>query len=122
MTHAQVRNDNVKFATTKGKLLRIRLDKGRVWHSSPRKRQHGRRKINTNHFASAANQCFGDVALSATEVERFQAGFGTDRIQETFDRLVRSGSKQFNISRSSCGIGPARTFQVSKLREVAHRQ
>jgi hypothetical protein len=89
MADAQVRNHDVKFGDIERKVLRIRLDKGRVPHSVARKRQHGRGKIDTDDPAAAAYQRRGDVALPTTQVECFEVGFGADRIQQTFDRLIR---------------------------------
>src|SRR5580704_9753542 len=121
MANPQVRHDNIKLGVGERKLLRVRFHERGVWRAPPCKRQHRRRKIDTDDLAATAQQRLGNIALSAAEIECLDAGSGTDRIQQAVDGLIGRGCEQFHIAGSARGIGPAAALHAAKCRKIAHR-
>src|ERR1700735_5392506 len=109
MAHPEVRHDHIELSVSEGKLLRIRLDKGCVWHSVPSKRKHDCRKIGTDNPTAAADQCRRDIALSAAQVECFETGLSGGRIPQAANRLLPCRGKKSYLCLPPCRLRPAAT-------------
>jgi hypothetical protein len=121
MAHAQIGDHEIKFGIEKRKVLRVRFNEGCGLRSLPREREHCRRKIHPDDLAATAQHGFGNVALTAAQIERLETAIGAGRVQQAFDCLIGRGGKQLHVTRCACRIGPAAALHLRKGRKFAHR-
>src|SRR5947208_1946095 len=84
MAHAQIGDHEIKFGIEKRKVLRVRFNEGCGLSSLPREREHCRRKIHPDDLAATAQNGFGNVALTAAQIERLETAIGAGRVQQAF--------------------------------------